>query len=173
MENKKQVKIVFFLLDGVGDCMNPALDGKTPLQYAKIPVMDKIAASGICGMHDPVQAGLACGSDTAHMSLFGYDPLKIYNGRGAFEAMGSGLEMKPEYDIAFKCNFAYLNQETNIVEKRRCDREFDKWGLELVDVLDKLVIPGYEEYKVSCNHATEHRCGLKVSGPGMTYHISG
>ena len=107
------------------------------------------------------------------MSLFGYDPLKIYNGRGAFEAMGSGLEMKPEYDIAFKCNFAYLNQETNIVEKRRCDREFDKWGLELVDVLDTLVIPGYEEYKVSCNHATEHRCGLKVSGPGMTYHISG
>lgn len=54
MENKKQVKIVFFLLDGIGDCMNPDLDGKTPLQYAKIPVMDKIAASGICGMHDPV-----------------------------------------------------------------------------------------------------------------------
>lgn len=59
------------------------------------------------------------------------------------------------------------------MERRRVDREFDKWGLELVDVLDKLVIPGYEEYKVSCNHATEHRCGLKVAGPGMNYHISG
>ena len=73
-------------------------------------------------MHDPVQAGLACGSDTAHMSIFGYDPLKMYNGRGAFEAMGSGLEMAPGSDIAFKCNFAYLNEETMIVERRRVDR---------------------------------------------------
>ena len=98
--------------------------------------MDKIAASGVCGLHDPVQAGLSCGSDTSHMSLFGYNPLDIYNGRGAFEAMGSGLEMEPDYDIAFKSNFAYLNLETNIVEKRRCDREFNKWGTSLVDVLD-------------------------------------
>ena len=74
--------------------------------------MDKIAKTGINGLHDPVQAGLACGSDTSHMSLFGYNPLELYNGRGAFEAMGSGLEMTPEYDIAFKSNFAYLNDET-------------------------------------------------------------
>jgi len=74
--------------------------------------MDRLAEVGICGMHDPVQAGLACGSDTAHMSLFGYDPFELYNGRGAFEAMGSGLSMQPGFDIAFKCNFAYLNEET-------------------------------------------------------------
>jgi 2,3-bisphosphoglycerate-independent phosphoglycerate mutase len=107
------------------------------------------------------------------MSLFGYNPLELYNGRGAFEAMGSGLEMTPEYDIAFKSNFAYLNEETNIVERRRVDREFNQWGLELVDVLDKVVIPGYEQYQVSCKYATEHRCGLKVSGPGLCQHISG
>lgn len=87
--------------------------------------------------------------------------------------MGSGLDMQPDYDIAFKSNFAYINLETNIVEKRRCDREFNKWGTSLVDVLDKLVIPGYEDYKVSCKYATEHRCGLKVAGPGLSYHISG
>lgn len=52
--------------------------GKTPLQYAKIPVMNAIAKTGICGIHDPVQSGLACGSDTAHMSVFGYNPLKLY-----------------------------------------------------------------------------------------------
>jgi 2,3-bisphosphoglycerate-independent phosphoglycerate mutase len=72
------------------------------------------------------------------MSLFGYDPLKIYNGRGAFEAMGSGLEMEPEVDIAFKSNFAFLNQNTGIVERRRADREFDKWGLELIDCINGL-----------------------------------
>mmetsp|Transcript_6811 Transcript_6811/g.11479 ORF Transcript_6811/g.11479 Transcript_6811/m.11479 type:complete len:265 (-) Transcript_6811:372-1166(-) len=107
------------------------------------------------------------------MSLFGYDPLKIYNGRGAFEAMGSGLEMEPEYDIAFKSNFAFLNRETDIVEKRRVDRQFDKWGLELINVIDGLKIPGYDQFKVSCKWATEHRCGIKVSGPGLSYHISG
>jgi 2,3-bisphosphoglycerate-independent phosphoglycerate mutase len=46
------------------------------------------------------------------MSIFGYDSLKYYNGRGAFEAMGSGISMIADYDIAFKCNFAYLNEET-------------------------------------------------------------
>ena len=51
---------------------------KTPLQVAKIPFMNAIAKSGINGVHDPVQAGLACGSDTAHMQLFGYNPLKLY-----------------------------------------------------------------------------------------------
>lgn len=50
---------------------------------------------------DPVQAGLACGSDTAHLSMFGYDPRRYYRGRGAFETMGAGLEMRPG-DIAFK-----------------------------------------------------------------------
>ena len=107
------------------------------------------------------------------MSLFGYNPLGIYNGRGAFEAMGAGLDMQPEFDIAFKCNFAYVNDETLIIERRRVDREFNKWGIELCEALDGLVIPGYEQYAVACEHATEHRCGLKVSGPGLSYHITG
>jgi 2,3-bisphosphoglycerate-independent phosphoglycerate mutase len=88
-------------------------------------------------LHDPVQAGLACGSDTAHMSIFGYNPFWLYNGRGSFEAMGSGLSMNAG-DIAFKCNFAYLNENTNIIERRRVDREFDKWGIELCDVINEL-----------------------------------
>ena len=162
-----------FLLDGIGDMKNPGLGNKTPLQSAKVPTMDKIANTGINGLHDPVQSGLACGSDTAHMSIFGNNPLHLYNGRGAFEALGSGLEMEPEYDIAFKSNFAYLNEDTQIVERRRVDREFPKWGLELVDVIDKIVIPGYEKYKVSCKYATEHRVGIKVSGPGLSQNISG
>ena len=84
------------------------------------------------------------------MSIFGYDPLNLYNGRGAFEAMGTGIEMQPNYDIAFKCNFAYINDDTEIVERRRCDREFSQWGIELCEVLNGMEIPGYPDYKVSC-----------------------
>jgi len=76
-------------------------------------------------------------------------------------------------DIAFKCNFAYINKNTGIVEKRRVDREFHHWGLELIDVIDGMTIPGFPDYKVAARHATEHRIGLKVSGPGLTNKISG
>jgi 2,3-bisphosphoglycerate-independent phosphoglycerate mutase len=85
--------------------------------------------------------------------------------------MGTGVEMSYD-DIAFKCNFAYINDETGIVERRRVDREFD-WGIPLCDALNNLVIPGYEDYIVKCEYATEHRCGLKVNGKGLSSLITG
>lgn len=71
-------------------------------------------------MMDPVEPGLSCGSDTAHMSIFGYDPFTLYRGRGSFETIGSGIDMDIG-DIAFKCNFAHLG-ENNIIKLRRVDR---------------------------------------------------
>lgn len=55
--------------------------------------MNQIASTGLAGLMDPVEPGLSCGSDTAHMSIFGYDPFTFYRGRGAFETMGSGIDM--------------------------------------------------------------------------------
>lgn len=60
---------------------------------------------------DPVETGLACGSDTAHLNIFSYNPFQFYRGRGSFESMGSGIPMS-ENDIAFKCNFAHIEDET-------------------------------------------------------------
>lgn len=73
---------------------------------------------------DPVEPGLACGSDTAHMNIFGYNPFEFYMGRGSFETMGSGLDMKGN-EIGFKCNFAHMDPDTKIVTKRRVDRNFE------------------------------------------------
>ena len=81
------------MIDGLGDHSHPSKNNKTPLQLAVTPNMDFLASQGIFGLHDPVSSGLACGSDTAHMSIFGYDPLKLYDGRGSFESMGAGLSM--------------------------------------------------------------------------------
>ena len=75
MKTESKVKIVVFLFDGIADNQRQELNGKTALEAANIPVMDKLARTGVCGLHDPVQAGLACGSDTSHMSIFGYSPL--------------------------------------------------------------------------------------------------
>ena len=107
------------------------------------------------------------------MSIFGYDPLSLYNGRGAFEAMGSGLSMD-KGEIAFKSNFAFMDVDTKIVKRRRCDREFPSWGKPLIDeAIDGMAIPGYPDHKVSCKWATEHRCAIKISGPNLDSEITG
>lgn len=131
-----------------------------------------VAAAGFNGLMDPVEPGLACGSDTAHMSILGYEPRLMYRGRGAFESMGAGIEMQPG-DIAFKCNFATVDPETNIVLSRRADRHFEEEGPVLCAALDGLTVPGYPEHRINVKYATEHRCGLVLRGPGLTDTISG
>lgn len=165
------VKILFIIVDGVGDCRIKELGWKTVFQATDVPNLDQLASSGVNGLLDSYEAGTSCGSDTSHLNLFGYAPTVYYKGRGAFETEGAGLLMKAG-DIAFKCNMGYMNPETKIVEKRRVDRNFDKWGLELIELLDNMKVPGFEEYTVRTMHATEHRLGLKVSGPGLTNEIT-
>lgn len=109
MVNPQQPKkrVAFVLIDGLGDVSLPKFGFMTPLQVAKVPNLDAIASAGVNGLMDPVEIGLGCGSDTAHLSLLGYDPRVYYRGRGAFESMGAGLAMLPG-DIAFKVYFEFL-----------------------------------------------------------------
>jgi 2,3-diphosphopglycerate-independent phosphoglycerate mutase len=124
-------RIVLLLIDGLGDVSVPALAHRTPLQAAWLPTLDALAAGGVSGLLDPVAPGLACGSDTAHLSLLGYDPRVCYRGRGAFESMGTGLRMDAG-DIAFKCNFATVGAAQDgaqpRVTARRADRHFEADG---------------------------------------------
>ncbi|OQR86503.1 2,3-bisphosphoglycerate-independent phosphoglycerate mutase [Achlya hypogyna] len=171
--------VVFVLIDGLADC---AIDlsaygaghkPQTPLEAASTPAMDAISGAGLSGLMDPVEPGLACGSDTAHMSIFGYDPQRNYRGRGAFEAMGAGLDMAPG-DVAFKCNFATLDPKTNVVTLRRVDRNFHEWGKGLCDFVNSLEDPcGVPGVRVVCKHATEHRCGIVFKGENLTDSITG
>ena len=159
------------MIDGLAD-YTVTEDHKTTLQKAFTPTLDSLAAQNISGIHDPVQSGLACGSDTAHMSIFGYEPLKYYDGRGGFECLGSGLDLEVG-DIGFKSNFAFMDTETGIVIKRRVDRQFPKWGLPLCEALNGITIPNYPDHTVFCKYATEHRCVIKITGPNLSNQISG
>ncbi|KAG2439333.1 hypothetical protein HXX76_004692 [Chlamydomonas incerta] len=160
-------RVLYLLVDGIGDVSIPAFGDRTPLEVAHTPYLDALAAGGLNGLLDPVEPGLACGSDTAHMSIFGYDPRIHYRGRGAFESMGAGIAMAPG-DIAFKCNFATLDTASGIVTSRRADRHFEHLGPTLCAALDGLPVPGYPGYHVTVRYATEHRCGVAVSGPGLS-----
>lgn len=165
-------RVLFVMIDGLADAGNRELDGKTYLEVANTPCLDRMVNCGITGIVDPVDTGLACGSDTAHMSIFGYNPLKHYQGRGGFETMGTGLQLD-DGEIAFKCNFATIDPQTNIVTKRRVSRKFYEWGLPMVEILNNQTIPGFPDHKISVKHATEHRCGLKITGPRLTQQVEG
>ncbi|KAI3885209.1 hypothetical protein MKW98_002601 [Papaver atlanticum] len=165
-------RVAFVLIDGLGDVSLPRFGNRAPLQVAKIPNLDAIASAGVNGLMDPVEAGLGCGSDTAHLSLLGYDPRVYYRGRGAFESMGAGLAMQPG-DIAFKSNFATLDEKSEVVTSRRADRHFEEEGPILCAALDKLKLPSFPEYEVRVRYATEHRCGVVVKGPKLSGNICG
>ena len=101
------MKYVIVIGDGMADNPIPELGGRTPLEYASIPVMDRLASEGELGAARTIPAGVPPGSDTAILSIFGYDPRLYYSGRSPFEAAGSGIELV-DGDVSYRCNMVAL-----------------------------------------------------------------
>lgn len=101
------MKIIVLLGDGMSDEPCAELDGKTPLQAAHTPNMDRMAQAGLVGLAQTVPAGLPPGSDVANLSVFGYDPRSCYTGRSPLEAVSMGVELGPN-DVAFRMNLVTL-----------------------------------------------------------------
>ncbi len=110
-------KILLLVLDGIADRPCDALDGKTPLQAAKKPVLDRLAEESVCGIMDTIAPGVRPGSDTAHLSLLGYPPERYYTGRGPLEAEGCGIRMEAGM-IGFRANFGSLDSNGTIIDRR-------------------------------------------------------
>lgn len=100
---KNNRKYVILLGDGMADLPIDELGGKTVLEAARTPNMDLMARNGICGMTQTVPPGMNPGSDTANLSVFGYDPQKYYSGRAPLEAINMDIVLGPG-DVAFRCN---------------------------------------------------------------------
>jgi len=101
------MKHLILLGDGMADYPIDVLRGKTPLEYASTPHMDRMAAEGTLGLVDTIPMGLPPGSDVANLSVLGYDPRECYTGRGPLEAASMGITLSPE-DVAFRCNLVTL-----------------------------------------------------------------
>lgn len=101
------MKYVVVVGDGMADYPVEALKGKTPLMAAKTPHMDWMAKHGEVGMVRTVPEGFNPGSEIANLSIFGYDPVRYFTGRGPLEAASLGIELRPD-DIAFRCNLVTL-----------------------------------------------------------------
>ncbi len=97
------MKYIVILGDGMADEPLAQLGGKTPLEYAKTPNMDRMAKNGACGMLRTIPDDFEAGSDIANMSILGYAPQKYYTGRGPLEALSMGIELASD-DVAYRCN---------------------------------------------------------------------
>lgn len=111
------MKLIYIVIDGMGDIPINELGDKTPLEAAKTPNMDFLAGNGQTGLMYTVREGIAPESDAAVISLLGYDPFKYSTGRGVIEAVGAGIDMK-NGDLALRCNFATLGKGKEIIDRR-------------------------------------------------------
>jgi 2,3-bisphosphoglycerate-independent phosphoglycerate mutase len=111
------MKLLYVVIDGMGDLPIQALGNKTPLEAATTPNLDLLARKGQTGLMYTVGKGVAPESDVAVISLLGYDPFKYSTGRGVIEAVGAGLTFN-NGDLALRCNFATLGEGRKILDRR-------------------------------------------------------
>jgi 2,3-bisphosphoglycerate-independent phosphoglycerate mutase len=119
------IHMIYVLLDGVGDLPHPDLDGKTPLEAANTPTLDKIASNGSIGEVISVGKGIAPESDIAVFNMLGYKfNYTDYVGRGVIEGIGIGIDFK-DGDLALRGNYSTLDEEGVIID-RRAGRQIEK-----------------------------------------------
>ncbi len=119
------MKYVVVLGDGMADYRMPQLGNRTPLQCAKKPNIDYLAANGEIGMVRTIPEGIPPGSDAANLSVMGYDPNRFYTGRSPLEAVSMGVELS-DTDLAFRCNLVNLAIEGNYETATMVDYSSDE-----------------------------------------------
>lgn len=110
-------KVLYIVLDGVGDRGIASYGGHTPLEQAETPNIDLLALNGKLGLLYPVGEGIAPESDLAVISLLGYDAEEFYTGRGPLECFAEGLKVKSG-DLAYRVNFATIADDGSIIDRR-------------------------------------------------------
>lgn len=145
------MKYVVILSDGMAGRPLEELGGRTTLEAARTPVMDRLAARAELGMASMVPEGMAPGSDTANLSVMGYDPKVYYTGRSPLEALSIGVDMA-DTDVSFRCNLVTLSEEEGPYEERTMldhssDEISTEEAAELLEALKKeLGKEGFEFY---------------------------
>ena len=159
-------KIVLLVIDGLGGLPDPET-GKTELETANTPNLDKLATKGVCGLGDPVGLGITPGSAPGHLALFGYNPVSFSIGRGVLEALGIDFNLQSD-DVAARGNFCSVD-EMGLVTDRRAGRISTEKCIELCQLLDGVTIEGI---KIFVCPVREHRFIVVFRGDGLTTNIS-
>ncbi len=160
---KNNTKLLLIVLDGLGGL--PVDNGRTELELAHTPNLDKLAKVSALGMHIPVDYGITPGSGPGHLGIFGYDPIKYQIGRGILEALGLGLEVK-DTDIAVRGNYATVEESNGriIVKDRRAGRISTEENIRLTQKLSS-AIKSIGDVQVILSPGMEHRFAMILRFP--------
>ncbi|MFQ5872799.1 MAG: 2,3-bisphosphoglycerate-independent phosphoglycerate mutase [Dehalococcoidia bacterium] len=159
-------KIILLVIDGLGGLPHPDT-GKSELETAHIPNLDRLTAKGICGLTSPVAPGISPGSGPGHLALFGYDPVKNLIKRGVLEAAGIGLELGSS-DLAARGNFCTVDG-AGLLTDRRAGRIPTEESWLLCQELDKIGLSGAE---VEVHAVKDHRFVVIFHGDGLSEAVS-
>ncbi|MFH1547689.1 MAG: 2,3-bisphosphoglycerate-independent phosphoglycerate mutase [Candidatus Omnitrophota bacterium] len=157
-------KIILFVMDGVGGL---PIEGKTELEHALKPNLDSLARQSVCGVVDPISAGITPGSGPAHLGLFGCDPLKYNIGRGVLEASGINFPLEKD-DLAVRINFATIDKEGKITD-RRAGRISTEINEKLCEELSRIKI---DSVKIFVKPVKEHRAVVVFRGKNLSEAIA-
>lgn len=166
---KTDSKVLLLVLDGLGGL---PVDGRTELEKAKTPHLDDLARLSSLGLMDPIAPGISPGSGPAHLSLFGYDPLKYTIGRGILEALGLDMDLHPG-DLACRGNFATLS-DGNVVLDRRAGRIPTEKSRILCKIIEKDLQKngGIQGVVVLIQPGIDHRFAVRFRGETLSEKIS-
>jgi 2,3-bisphosphoglycerate-independent phosphoglycerate mutase len=165
----EKTRVMIIICDGMGDRPIAEFGGRTPLEAAETPRMDMLALRGETCIVDIIAPGVRPGSDTAHLALCGYDPYEYYTGRGPFEALGVGMDVRPG-DVALRLNFSTVEERSGvlIVTDRRAGRITEGTD-ELAAAVNDMDIEGARLY---VKESTAHRAALVIRGDGLGHEVS-
>ncbi len=161
MDNS-DIHLIYVLLDGVGDLPHPDLNGKTPLEAANTPTLDKIAKNGVIGEVISVGKGIAPESDIAVFNMLGYKfDHADYAGRGVIEAIGIGVDFK-DGDLALRGNFSTLDENEVIID-RRAGRQIEKEDAEgVAKEIEEKIKFSEPDISVSISPTIGHRVTVRI-----------
>ncbi len=158
------MKYLVILGDGMADEPQEALGGRTILEAARTPVMDRLAKTGEVGMLRTIPQGMSPGSDTANLAVLGYDPRRYYTGRSPLEALSIGVPMK-DTDVAMRCNLVTLTEEEPYEEKRILDHSSGEISTEDAAILLEAVRKELENEAYQFYVGTSYRhCVIWANG---------
>lgn len=164
--NNSDIHMIYVLLDGVGDLPHPDLEGKTPLEAANTPILDKLAQNGVIGEVISVGKGIAPESDIAVFNMLGYRFHHVdYAGRGVIEAIGVGIDFK-DGDLALRGNYATLNDEGIIID-RRAGRYIEKNDADgIAKEIENKIKFSYPNTSVVVSPTIGHRVTVRIRTEG-------
>jgi 2,3-bisphosphoglycerate-independent phosphoglycerate mutase len=166
LKTPAETKIVMLIMDGLGGLPRD-LGGKTELETAHTPHLDRLAAHASLGLTQPVGPGITTGSGPGHLAIFGYDPIQYQIGRGALEALGVDFELCPN-DVAARGNFCSVDAD-GIITDRRAGRLPTAESRQLVDLLRTIQM---ENIQFFIEPIKEHRFVFVMRGEGLADALS-